>query len=228
MPNPNKIKLFWIFFVITNLSIVPFVFAQQSTELPPALKSFLKTVLGLPDNWLKFPDFTYNFLLPFLAMLVIFVAFMRSVKLFEEQSNMQILIGVIIVFLFLSPSALITGGPTFFEIIVVNTLLAAGVFTYFAFLAILFLGVYFYVFRRAEQFRSGAGIHGGYRKEIENLNQERVTLQGRLRRTHREMVRRAARGEDVDALKYTADDIRKRIEDIDERVENLQRLRKEA
>lgn len=132
-------KLVFLISLILFISLFSgIVFAADS--LAQNIKDVLTAFLAVPEEWLEPPDLIYKFLLPFIGILAIALGFMRTIRIFERATGIQL----VIAFVF----ALATLPTHVFYTVVSGVNAAMGIYSYFMFIGLFVIGIALYFARR--------------------------------------------------------------------------------
>ncbi len=213
-------KLFTAF-AISFLAILPTVLAQ--TAIPGG--DVISSILGIPADWLVFPAFIYQFIIPFAALFVIVYGLVKQLRIFDRPRNFAGIISFLIAFSTLGPSSL-TGffdNSAFYQF-VAGSLAYMGAFAYGIFILLFFVGGGLYFWKRTNVSMTEAGVFSAYRSQQGELNNRLSTLEENLTGTMRDIARET-NPDRREELERRAQAYRTEIADIESRLRELERLR---
>jgi hypothetical protein len=165
----KQIQLFSL--LLTFFLLVSFVKAQDQTNQLLDFNYFWREVLGLPEEWAptqNLSNFIFNFMVPFLALYTILLALLKQLRLFWRSNAAQWVIAFAMAFMTLPSRVFVT----FVQV----TLALAGMWGYLMFLAMFFIGSYFYSLFFVRRWGRKADIYKAYRNTIRRLSNEEAML----------------------------------------------------
>ena len=127
-------KILFAFFFLSNLLIAYSVLAQDplSEILGGGVNDFWVTALGLPEEWMAFPTFIYNFLLPFIAIFAVSLGLLGELNLYRTQPNVKYVLAFAMAFSTLPTRVFVS--------FVALSLGVLGVFSYLVFFVLFIVG----------------------------------------------------------------------------------------
>lgn len=196
------------------------VLAQTPIVLDKNLFEFMSKVLNIPTEWLEGNTILFNVILPFLAIFMIVVGFMKTLRIFNSGAIQWVLSFVIAFMMF--P----TGG---FLLLVTFLMQMSAVLAVFGFVILFIAGVFLYsgigMNRMYWKFERTGHLKQAHKKAITSVNNDIDSIDRRIKATELDM-RRAIRDGNTDLYK----ELTKEREDLTlrrkELIEQLDKIRK--
>jgi hypothetical protein len=156
-------------FFLTSLLLTNSVFAQYGGWYDTA---YIAGLLQIKESYLQGANILWDIIIPFIAIMAICLGFLRTLRIFRNSANIEVIIAFVMAFSTL---------PSGIFVIIVNFLLGlSGVLAVGAFFLMFILGVALYFWNWGGGTRSAAGLErklrDAYRKKSE-LNKELLALQ---------------------------------------------------
>lgn len=217
----REMKKLFTSFALSFLAILPTVLAE--TAIPGG--SIISSILGIPDSWLVFPAFIYQFIIPFAALWVVAYGLIKQLRIFDRPRNFAGVIGFLIAFSTLGPSGYLgIFGPSAFYSFVSGTLGLAGAFAYLIFISLFFVGGGLYWWGSVSRSRTSAGVYSTFQKEQSDIDARLRELNDRYNGLLAQV------GSEHDPNRRTAierelEKTRQAIQDMQARLEQLRRFR---
>jgi len=212
-------------FFLTILFLITPVYAQWEYDI-----NWLWTELfGLPEEWMQVPAIIYNFIIPFIAIFVICLGFLRVIRIFENVPNVEYVLAFCMAFSTLPVHAFVT--------IVSWTLGIMGGLSYVVFFILFILGLFFYLITRYKLWRVGTGevdVRKAYIQATKDLlsqashiRQQRASLNTRKRGLIRKLAHVAPNSTDSDNIHNEIAKIDKRLAELEMMEDSLAERRRE-
>jgi hypothetical protein len=121
-------------------------------------------VFGLPSEWTQPRNLIFNFIVPFIAIFAVCLGLLRALRIFQRTPNIEIVLAFAMAFMTLPSKA--------FVLFVSFTLGLAGVYSYGIFLALIFVGGYYYFLIKRRTWGTEAGTAFAYKQATRNLREK--------------------------------------------------------
>lgn len=124
-------EFFLLLVSLISISLLSNIVFAQDYVLPQEVQSFLTNVLKVPSDWLAGDKILFYMILPFIAIFMIVVGFMKALRIFQGNGAIQWILSFVIAFMTF---------PTSVFLLFVNFMLQFSTFFAVAGFFVLFVG----------------------------------------------------------------------------------------
>lgn len=208
-----------IFIFLVLFSLFSSLVLAQEIVSGEEIKSVLANFLAVPEEWLEPPALIFNFFIPFLTILAVLLGFLKTVRIFDNAPNIQLLLAVFIAFSTMPVGAFYTF--VFYANIVM------GVFAFVFFIVLFFVGLSLYVAMKVTGWKgsyhtvkTGMYLKKTYIKNIMSIQKEIGRINSKLSEIDKEIFKPGISDERYKRLKKEQERL------INRRIDLLAELRR--